>query len=76
MALPAVATRLTHTHSEVEPLLIGIALALEASPIFFDFQKNVKEIPLSFFPDEKITAEKAKTACPGSYIQKRAEIRI
>lgn len=69
-ALTAV-TKLTSTCSEVEKLLfIGVSLGLEASHIFFNLHENMRERLLSLFPDEKISAEKAKQLAQGHSYRK------
>lgn len=76
MALTAATklTELTITCSKVEELLfIGISLGLEASHIFFNLHKNMREILLSLFPDEKISAEKAKQLAQGHSYRKGLE---
>ena len=73
MALAAV-TKLTNTCSEVEKLLfIGVSLGLEASHIFFNLHENMRERLLSLFPDEKISAEKAKQLAQGHSYRKGLE---
>ena len=75
MALTAVTklTELTNTCSEVEELLfIGVSLGLEASHIF-NLHKNMREILLSLFSDEKISAEKDKQLAQGHSYRKGLE---